>query len=74
MRDFADEIPGYQRNRELVEVLEGTPLEPGEIGVAPNLLRCYEALVQAGILPRDELALVRTWLSDVECLLPSARS
>jgi hypothetical protein len=65
MRDFADEIPGYQHNRELAQVLEKASLESGETEVAGNLLRCYEALVQAGILPTEELGLVRIWLEDM---------
>jgi hypothetical protein len=65
MRDFADETPGYQRNRELVQVLASTLLEPGEGAVGANLLRCYDALVQAGFFPPEELALVRIWLQDL---------
>jgi len=65
MRDFSDEIPGYQRNRELAQVLAGTPLEPGEGAVASNLRHCYEALVAAGLLPVAELDLVGTWLADL---------
>ena len=31
-----------------------------------NLLRCYEKLVQHGILPRKELPLVKAWLGDLK--------
>lgn len=68
MRDFNDEIPGYQRNRELVQVLEGLSLRPGQDQVAHNLRACYEALVARNFFPQDELSLVDAWLSDLEGL------
>jgi hypothetical protein len=62
--DFRDEIPGYEKNREICEILASTKLESGENYVADNLIRCYEALTQKGIFPSDEISLVRCWLSD----------
>lgn len=62
MRDFSDEIPGYLRNRELVQILEDLNLEKGPEAVGINLLRCYEALVSAELFPEKELVLVRSWL------------
>ncbi len=70
MRDFNDEIPGYQRNRELVQVLTDTALLPGEGAVADNLQRCYEALVRQGFFDRNELALVAAWLAGLELARP----
>jgi hypothetical protein len=61
MRDFADEIPGYQRNRELVQVLADTPLLPGLGAVSDNLQRCYEALVKQDFFAREELELLAAW-------------
>ena len=65
MRDFNDEVPGYQRNRELARVLEATALQPGEAAVAANLRRCYEVLVEAGFFDRAELELVDAWCADL---------
>ena len=65
MRDFTDELPGYQRNRELATLLEGLSLEPGADAVKSNLTVCYEALVMAGFFPPEELELVTAWLSDL---------
>ena len=61
MRDFNDEIPGYQRNRRLVQVLADTALRPGAGAVADNLTRCYETLVRHGFFAREELELLAAW-------------
>lgn len=63
MRDFNDEIPGYQRNRELAQVLADTPLLPGVDAVEDNLQRCYDALVRHAFFARDELDLLSAWRS-----------
>ena len=65
MKDFRDEIPGYDRNRELIRVLEALDLKRGQGAVALNLRSCYEALVNARFFPDKELALVDAWLSDL---------
>lgn len=65
MRDFCDEIPGYEMNRRIAEILDGLELAPGEENVRTNLRVCYGALVAAGIFPEKELALVDAWLVDL---------
>jgi len=64
MRDFQDEVPGYLNNSRIGQLLQAASLEAGEGAVAENLIRCYEVLVQARLLPEEELDLVRTWVSD----------
>jgi hypothetical protein len=66
MRDFNDEVPGYQRNRELARVLSDTALLPGVDAVGGNLMRCYEALVAHGFFAREELDLVAAWRDGLE--------
>ncbi len=68
MRDFNDEVPGYQQNDRIAKILRGVDLVPGADRVADNLLACYEALVADGIFPADELDLVRVWIGDLERL------
>jgi hypothetical protein len=65
MRDFTDELPGYQRNRELAERLEGLSLAPGVDAVVNNLNTCYEALVMAEFFPAEELELLTAWTKDL---------
>jgi len=68
MRDFADEVPGYTRNKELVGILEKLSLSTGRDAVGTNLLRCYESLVDAAFFAQSELGLVNAWLSDLKRL------
>jgi hypothetical protein len=65
MRDFRDEIPGYEQNRRIAEILEALDLpgDPNQVG--GNLRRCYEALILAGVFPEQEMALVGAWLGDL---------
>lgn len=67
LRDFEQEIPGYLKNDKIREVLEGATLKPGRAwsrGIENQTL-CYEALVQAGIFPKEELPLLAAWSKDV---------
>jgi len=63
-RDFADEVPGYTRNKEIADVLSRLQLKSGEAQIADNLRHCYEALVAATIFPSAELELVELWLEN----------
>jgi hypothetical protein len=65
MRDFRDEIPGYEHNRRIAEILDGLELPGGEDRVGANLRTCYEALVREGVFPEKELLLVDAWLEDL---------
>jgi len=66
MRDFNDEVPGYQRNRELAHVLADTTLAPGVGAVIENLRRCYRALVARGFFAEAELDLLAAWCDGLE--------
>lgn len=63
--DFADEVPGYTRNKEIADVLSRLQLERGETQIGDNLRRCYEALVAAKVFPPAELELVALWLENL---------
>jgi len=64
MRDFEQESVGYLRNEEIREILESCALSPGISGLSDNLMACYEALVSAGVVRREELYLVKAWIQD----------
>lgn len=68
MRDFRDEIPGYDRNRELCQYLEALDLSPEPEAVSENLRICYRSLIQHDIFPPEELELVDLWLKDLDAL------
>ncbi len=63
MRDFNDEISGYQQNQNIVSVLKALPLQRGADKVADNLRACYAALVEKKVFPQEELALVDLWIN-----------
>lgn len=65
MRDFEQEVPGYLGNERFRQVLEALDLPIGASEVSANLLRCYEAVVAVGLVPQQELPLVKSWLADV---------
>jgi len=65
MRDFSDEVPGYLNNRRIAEILEALPLEAGGGSIGANLVHCYQALVEAEMLPEKELRLLSAWLRDL---------
>jgi hypothetical protein len=68
MRDFADEVPGYLHNRRLGERLEALNLASGRAALADNLRSCYETLTVLGVVGRQELPLLETWLADLQDL------
>ena len=69
MRDFNDEVAGYQQNDRIAQLLESTELIPGPDHVRENISRCYRELVHHEIFPEKELQLVDTWLRDLSELL-----
>ena len=69
VRDFEQEVPGYCGNARIADLLAKLPLDAGPERVGDNLLRCWEALVEAGFVAETELALVRAWGADLDRLL-----
>lgn len=63
-RDFLDEIPGYEKNREICGFLAATKLRGGVEAVTENFYRCYEVLTKEGIFPAEELKLIQCWVND----------
>jgi hypothetical protein len=61
MRDFEDEIPCYRLVSAIAERLDGVALtdEPLE-----NVVRAYESLVSADLVPKAELPYVHGWAAD----------
>ncbi|HVJ52074.1 MAG TPA: STELLO glycosyltransferase family protein [Aliidongia sp.] len=66
MKDFADEIPGYLNNTRIASALDGLTLLPGPEAIPENLIRCYRALIDLGLMEHAELPLLRAWLEDLD--------
>jgi len=65
LKDFSDEVPGYTNNTIITNELADIKLKRGSEAVIENLVTCYSALVKKGILPDEEMALVKIWAKDV---------
>jgi len=68
IRDFQDEIPGYLNNMRIMDILSSLTLSDSPTDVGKNLRLCYEKLVEAGILPQEELGLIDLWLEDLAAI------
>jgi hypothetical protein len=66
MRDFRDELVGYEKNDSIASILQSLRLEPGKESVKQNLITCYAALIEENIFPEEELTLLQAWISDLE--------
>jgi hypothetical protein len=66
MKDFEDEIPGYLNNDKIKIALDG--LELGK-DVYENMNLCYLALIDLGVLPKEEHYSLSNWIEDVKQLL-----
>lgn len=65
LRDFEDEIPGYLLNDKIRKALEGASLDRD---VTRSLVRCYEVMVEAKLLPAEEMLILRAWVKELERL------
>lgn len=64
IKDLEDEMSGYKYNDTIVEILSNLVLKPGEENICENLLTCYQAIVDKGILPEMEIRSLTHWIKD----------
>jgi hypothetical protein len=69
LKDFEDEVPGYLHNNNIKKILDNLTLNKQPEAIGKNLIACYQALVQAGIMPKKEMPLVKAWVNDVTASL-----
>jgi hypothetical protein len=63
--DFEDEVSGYLNNAKIVTTLKALPLKDGVTNIFENLICCYQALVELGVIGEEELPLLRAWIQDL---------
>jgi hypothetical protein len=66
LKDFRDEIPGYLENERIAFILDAISLIRGVDAIPANMRTCYAALVEHGLIDREELELLELWLSDLD--------
>jgi len=64
MKDFEDEVSGYINNAQIVSTLSQLALKEGVEHIFENLIRCYQALVDLGVIGKEEMPLVRAWVNE----------
>lgn len=69
MRDFRDEIPGYEKNDKFTKELGDLELPLGMEFIFENIKLCYQSLVTAGFFPKEELLLLDAWIGDLKDFL-----
>ncbi|HET6245534.1 MAG: DUF288 domain-containing protein [Bacteroidetes bacterium] len=69
MKDFEDEIPGYTNNFNICKELQALDLKPGQENIYPNLIACYQKLIDMGVIGKDEMILLKAWISDLKIVL-----
>lgn len=69
MKDFEDEIPGYNNNYKICRALQQLDLKPGELNIYDNLISCYQKLIDMDIIGKEEMPLLKAWIKDISKLL-----
>lgn len=65
LRDFEDEIPGYLHNNRIMRCLNELNLSNKIGNIGSNMVLCYQALVEIGVIDLRELPLLAAWLNDL---------
>ena len=68
LSDFRDEVEGYLHNSSICEKLARLDIEPGTSALGPNLKKCYDVLIEMGLVGAKERALLDSWLVDLQGL------
>lgn len=69
MKDFEDEIPGYSNNFRICKELQSLELKKGKENINENLITCYQKLVDINVIGKEEMTLLKAWISDISKLL-----
>lgn len=69
MKDFADEIIGYQNNKAICERLQALTLKPGVPHIGANMATCYKEFINMGLVGEQEMPLLEAWHADMAKLL-----
>lgn len=65
LRDFADEVPGYTGNRAIAQCLDRAAAGLAGRSIADAGRGLWSALVAAGFLPGEEMALIESWFGEL---------
>lgn len=66
MADFEDEVSGYLNNEKIAKSLAEIQLKSGEGSILDNLRKCYDALINLGVIGEEEADLVAAWSRELQ--------
>ncbi len=66
MKDFNEEIIGYQNNRKICEELGELNLNHGKENIFENMITCYEKLIDIRAVEKEEMNLLNAWINDLK--------
>ena len=69
MKDFEDEIPGYTNNLRICKELQALTLKQGKENICDNLITCYQKLIDINVIGKEEMTLLKAWISDLNKLV-----
>ncbi len=68
MLDFKHEMDGYLHNATICKTLAELDLKSGEQHIEENMFRCYQAMIDLGLIQAQELSLLENWFRDLTTL------
>ena len=68
MRDFQDEISGYENNYKIMNNLMKLKLRTGIKNIKFNMLLCYKELVRIKLIDKKEIQLLKAWFDDMKII------
>ena len=68
MRDFQDELIGYENNLKIMNNLVKLKLKPGEKNIRYNMFLCYKELVNLNLIDKKEIQLLKAWFDDLRII------
>jgi len=68
MKDFKDEVSGYLHNEAIANSLAALNLSAGIHNIPENMLRCYQQLIELGLIDASELQLLQAWIKDLAAM------
>lgn len=68
MRDFQDELSGYNNNAQIVTRLKELKLKDGVKNISSNMILCYQKLIELNLISQKEIPLLMAWMRDLSLL------
>ena len=68
MRDFQDEVLGYENNYKIMDNLIKLKLRPGIKNIRHNMFLYYRKLISINLIDKKEIQLLKAWFDDMKII------